>query len=179
MSRVGINGMGRIGRATLKILLDTPQLDLVAVNDLIPIDSVAYLLGYDTVYGRYSGDIMVEDGSLIINGWEIRYFSDKDPAGLPWKDMDVDTVFECTGVFEEKEDLEKHIQAGAGRVILSAPSKSEGVPTVVHGVNEPRADTRILSCASCTTNCITPVVEVVGRRIGIKKSMMTTIHAYT
>jgi len=179
MTRVAINGLGRIGRAAFKVLVDTPQLDLVAVNDLTPIDGAAYLLRYDTVYGRNANEVRAAGESLMVNGWEIRYYSERDPAALPWKDMEVDIAFECTGVFTRKEDLEKHLEAGARIAILSAPAKGEGVPTVVHGVNKPEKGSRIISTASCTTNCITPVVEVIGRRIGISKSMMTTIHAYT
>ncbi len=179
MTRAAVNGMGRIGRAALKVILDTPELDLVAVNDLTPVEGTVYLLKYDTVYGRYEKELRAAGESLLVDGWEIRYYSEKDPAGLPWKDLEVDIVFECTGVFDEKEDLEKHLDAGAKRVILSAPAKSPEIPTVVHGVNRPPDSEKIISCASCTTNCITPVVEVMGRRIGIRKSMMTTIHAYT
>jgi glyceraldehyde 3-phosphate dehydrogenase len=115
----------------------------------------------------------------MIDGKPCRYFSEKDPSQLPWSSLGVDIVLECTGVFTKREDLEKHIRAGAGYVILSAPAKSDDVVTVVHGVNTLEGDTRILACASCTTNCITPVVEIIGRRIGIKKAIMTTVHAYT
>jgi glyceraldehyde 3-phosphate dehydrogenase len=179
MTRVAVNGLGRIGRAAFKVLMDTPELDLVAVNDLTPIEGAAYLLKYDTVYGRYAKEVRAAGESLMVNGWEIRYYSERDPAALPWKDMKVDIALECTGVFTRKEDLEKHLEAGARIAILSAPAKGEGVPTVVHGVNQPDKGARIISTASCTTNCITPVVEIIGRRIGIRKSMMTTIHAYT
>jgi glyceraldehyde 3-phosphate dehydrogenase len=179
MTRVAVNGLGRIGRAALKVLVDTPELDLVAVNDLTPIEGAVYLLKYDTVYGRYANEVRASAESLLVNGWEIRYFSEKDPAKLPWKDLEVDIAFECTGFFTKREDLEKHLDAGARIVILSAPAKSEGMPTVVHGVNQPEKGSRIISTASCTTNCITPVVEIIGRRIGIRKSMMTTVHAYT
>jgi glyceraldehyde 3-phosphate dehydrogenase len=179
MARVAINGMGRIGRAALRILVDTPELDPVAINDLTPIEGIAYLLKYDTVYGKYANEVRTAGESLLVDGWEIRYYSEKDPSKLPWKDMEVDIAFECTGIFSKGEDLQKHLDAGAKRVILSAPAKSEDVPTIVHGVNRPEKGNRMISTASCTTNCITPVVEVIGRRIGIKKSMMTTIHAYT
>jgi glyceraldehyde 3-phosphate dehydrogenase len=138
-----------------------------------------YLLKYDTVYGRYDKTVDRDEENLIIDGQPIRYHSEKDPARLPWQSLGVDIVLECTGVFTKREDLEKHIQAGAKYVILSAPAKSDDVVTVVHGVNTLEGDTRILACASCTTNCITPVVEIVGRRIGIKKAIMTTVHAYT
>ena len=180
MVRVAINGLGRIGRAAFKIILDTPDLELVAVNDIVPVDNLAYLLKYDTVYGRYEKTVEVDGSSLVIGGKKYKVFSERNPAQLPWGDLGIDVVFECTGVFTRREDLEKHIQAGAKYVILSAPSKSEDVITVVHGVNQPeKGSVQIISCASCTTNCITPVVEILGRRIGVKKAMMTTIHAYT
>jgi glyceraldehyde 3-phosphate dehydrogenase len=180
MAKVAINGLGRIGRATFKIILETPELELVAVNDLVPPDNLAYLLKYDTVYGRYDKKVESDGDSLIVEGKRVRVFNQRDPAQLPWGDLGLDLVFECTGVFTRKEDLEKHLQAGAKFVVLSAPAKSEDIGTVVHGVNKPKDDSvRMISCASCTTNSIAPVVEIVGRRIGIKKAIMTTIHAYT
>lgn len=179
MAKVAINGMGRIGRATLKILADTSDMQVVAINDLIPLDNLAYLLRYDTVYRRFAHTVDHEGDTLRIAGNSCRYYREKDPGGLPWKDLDIDLVFECTGVFRKREDLQKHLQAGAKRVLLSAPAKSEGVPFVVHGVNQAEEDAQLVSCASCTTNCITPVVEVVDREIGIRKATMTTIHAYT
>lgn len=179
MATIAINGLGRIGRAALKIILGTPELELVAVNDIVPIENIAYLLKYDTVYGRYDKAVEANGENLLIAGKSIRYLSEKDPTRLPWSSLGVDIVLECTGVFTKREDLEKHVEAGAKYVILSAPAKSDDVVTVVHGVNTLDGDTRILACASCTTNCITPVVEIVGRRIGIKKAIMTTVHAYT
>jgi len=179
MANVAINGMGRIGRATLKIVLETPELELAAVNDLVSPDNIAYLLTYDSVYGRYNKEVRADGASLIVGGKRYTIFSEKDPENLPWADLDVDIVFECTGVFTRKEDLEKHIRAGAKKAILSAPAKDDEVPTVVHGVNTPEEGAQIISCASCTTNCITPVVEIMGRRIGVRKAIMTTIHAYT
>jgi glyceraldehyde 3-phosphate dehydrogenase len=179
MSTIAINGLGRIGRAALKIIMETPELELVAVNDIVPIKNIVYLLKYDTVYGRYEKAVEEDGANLIIDGKSVHFFSEKDPAHLPWSSVGVDIVLECTGVFTKREQLEKHIQAGAKYVILSAPAKSDDVVTVVHGVNTLEGDTRILACASCTTNCITPVVEIIGRRIGIKKAIMTTVHAYT
>jgi glyceraldehyde 3-phosphate dehydrogenase len=179
MATIAINGLGRIGRAALKIIMDTPGLEVVAVNDIVPIENIVYLLKYDTVYGRYEKTVEGNGETLTIGGKDCRYFSEKDPARLPWSSLRVDIVLECTGVFTKREDLEKHVQAGAKYVILSAPAKSDDVVTVVHGVNTLEGDTRILACASCTTNCITPVVEIIGRRIGIKKAIMTTVHAYT
>jgi glyceraldehyde 3-phosphate dehydrogenase len=180
MARVAINGLGRIGRAALKIILETPELELVALNDIVPADNIVYLLKYDTVYGRYEKTVATDGDSLTIAGKKFGLYKEKDPTQLPWGKLNVDIVFECTGVFTKGEDLAKHIQAGAKFVVLSAPAKSEDVDTVVYGVNDVKnGDVRIISCASCTTNCITPVVEIMGRRIGIKKAIMTTIHAYT
>ena len=179
MANVAINGLGRIGRATLKIIQETDGLDLVAVNDIVPIDNISYLLRFDTVYGRYDKSVETKDGELIVDGKSIKYLSEKDPTQLPWEELKVDLVFESTGVFTNRQDLEKHLEAGAKHVILSAPAKDE-VMTVVHGTTEKMEENpAIISCASCTTNCITPVVEILGRRVGIKKATMTTIHAYT
>jgi glyceraldehyde 3-phosphate dehydrogenase len=179
MAKVAINGLGRIGRAALKIVLDTPELELVAANDIAAPDNLAYLLKYDTVYGRYEKPVASNEDGLIIAGTKYRLFREKDPARLPWSTLGIDIVLECTGVFTRREDLAKHIQAGAKNVILSAPTKSDDIVTVVHGVNRPDGTANIIACASCTTNCITPVVEIMGRRIGAKKAIMTTVHAYT
>lgn len=179
MPNVAINGLGRIGRAALKILLDADGLDLVAVNDIADVENLGYLLKYDTVYGRYHRKIDTADGALLVDGRRIPAFAERDPATLPWADLGVDLVLECTGVFTSEDDLTKHVQAGASYVILSAPTTAESVPTVVHGVNHPEGDPQIVSCASCTTNCITPVVEVMHRNIGVQRAVMTTTHAYT
>jgi glyceraldehyde 3-phosphate dehydrogenase len=175
MPTVAINGLGRIGRAALKILLDSDGLELAAVNDIAAADNLAYLLNYDTVYGRYHHKVSAEDGALVVDDRRIPVFAERDPGALPW----VDLVLECTGVFTTEEDLRRHIRAGASFVILSAPTKSQNVPTVVHGVNRPDGQPRIISCASCTTNCITPVIEIAHRRIGVERAVMTTVHAYT
>lgn len=177
--RIAINGLGRIGRATLKIVLDESELELVAVNDIAPADNLAYLLKYDSAYGRYEQAVEAHKDALVIDGKNYNVLGEKDPEKLPWKDLGVDLVFECTGLFRNREDLEKHLRAGAKNVILSAPAKSDDVPTVVYGANEPEGNPNIISCASCTTNGITPVVEVMGRRIGIKKAIMNTVHGYT
>lgn len=180
MAKVAINGFGRIGRAVFKILLDVPELDPVAINDLVPTDNLAYLLKYDTVYGRYDKTVEVDGDDLVVAGKRYKVLHESDPAQLPWGDLGIDIAFECTGVFTKRQDLEKHIRAGAKSAILSAPTRSEDVDTVVHGVNTPEEKApQIISCASCTTNSIGPVVEVMGRRIGVKKAIMTTIHAYT
>jgi len=180
MKTVAINGLGRIGRATLKIVMAHPELELVAVNDVAPIANMVYMLKYDSVYGRYEKEVCrSNDGkSLVVEDHGIYYYTEKDPSQLPWKEHDIDVVFECTGIFTKTDELQKHLDAGAKQVILSAPTKSEEMPTVVHGVNENQGK-KIISCASCTTNCITPVVEVMRRRIGVEKAIMTTVHAYT
>lgn len=179
MSKVAINGLGRIGRATFKIILETPELECVAVNDLVPAETLAYLLKYDSVYGRYPGEVGHDSEGLIVSGKHYKLLNEKDPAALPWGDLGVEVAFECTGLFTKREDLEKHVKAGAKHAILSAPSKSEDVPTVVHGVNRADSSVKVLSCASCTTNCISPVAEVMDRRVGVEKAIMTTVHAYT
>jgi glyceraldehyde 3-phosphate dehydrogenase len=179
MTKVAINGLGRIGRAALKIIRDTPELELVAVNDIADVDNIAYLLRGDTVYGRYEETVEAGDGELIVGGESIPYLSERDPANLPWEEMDVKLVFECTGLFKDAETAGKHIEAGAEWVIISAPTKDEAVPTVVHGVNTVEGETNILSCASCTTNSVAPIIEILGRRVGIEKALMTTIHGYT
>jgi glyceraldehyde 3-phosphate dehydrogenase len=179
MYRVAINGLGRIGRATFKIVLGWPELEIVALNDLVPADNLAYLLKYDSVYGRYNKRVEYDDNGLTVDGKRYRLLNEKDPAALPWGEMGIDVVFECTGRFTSREDLEKHIKAGAKHAILSAPSKGKDVPTVIHGVNAPDGSMRAISCASCTTNCIAPVAEIMDRRIGVKKAVMTTVHAYT
>ncbi|RDY59403.1 type I glyceraldehyde-3-phosphate dehydrogenase [Flagellimonas nanhaiensis] len=177
--KIGINGMGRIGRAALKVINETPGLEVVAVNDIVPIENTAYLLKYDTVYGVYEKEVSHESDTLEVDGNKIHYTSIRNPEELPWKEHGVDLVIESTGVFTKGEDAERHIKAGAKTVVISAPTKSEDTPTVVHGVNSEDGDTSVFSCASCTTNNISPVVEILGRRIGIKKAIMTTVHAYT
>lgn len=178
MTKIAINGLGRIGRASLKIILETPELKLAAINDIAPVETLAYLLTYDTVYGRFGKTVEVGDGSLRIEGREIPVLSEKDPADLPWKEMGVEIVLECTGLFRTMDGVRKHIEAGATHAILSAPSKSEEMATVVHGTSE-RERPAVFSCASCTTNGITPVFEVVARRVGVRKAAMTTVHGYT
>ncbi|MFA4904323.1 MAG: type I glyceraldehyde-3-phosphate dehydrogenase [Desulfobaccales bacterium] len=179
MTKVAINGMGRIGRAAFKVIMDNPDLELVAVNDLMELGNLVYLLNYDTVYGVYKHRVAASGDNVEVAGKSIKFLSVKDPAQLPWKDLGVEIALECTGLFTQAEGLSKHIAAGAKYAMLSAPPKGPEVCCIVHGVTKPGIDDRMISCASCTTNCITPVVEVMGRRIGIKKAVMTTIHAYT
>jgi glyceraldehyde 3-phosphate dehydrogenase (phosphorylating) len=179
MAGIAINGLGRIGRAALKIIEDTSGAEVVAVNDLIPLDNLAYLLRYDTVYGRYHKTVTAADGALIVGGRMLPVLACRDPAELPWGDLGVELVLECTGAFRREGDLKKHLAAGARFVILSAPARTETVATVVHGVNRAPAGEQVISCASCTTNCITPVAEVLDRRFGVRQAIMTTVHAYT
>ena len=179
MKRVAINGFGRIGRAALKVIMDTPELEVVAINDLMTLENAAYLLQYDTVYRTYNKDVSFEEGKLKVGDKTIPYLSIKDPAQLPWKDHKVAVVIESTGLFTNREDAEKHLQAGAKHVVISGPTKSVDTPTIVHGVNTEEGKVAIFSCASCTTNNISPVIEILGRRIGIKKAILNTTHAYT
>ena len=180
MAKVAINGLGRIGRATLKVVLETPELELVGVNDIADRDNIAYLIRYDSVYGRFGENVHAEEGKLIVDDNEINFYSERDPADLPWKELGVDIVFESTGLFKDSASAGKHVEAGAKYVIISAPTGDPDLPTIVHGVSEIAGDhPQIISCASCTTNSITPVVDVIGRYFGIQKALLTTIHGYT
>ena len=179
MKKIAINGFGRIGRAALKVITETPGLEVVAINDLMNIDNAAYLLTYDSVYGKYENEVNVQDNYLRIGDRKILFLSEKDPAKLPWKKLDIDVVIESTGLFTNREDAEKHIHAGAKNVVISAPTKSADMPTIIHGVNTADGKTSIFSCASCTTNNIGPIIEIIDRRIGIKKAILNTVHAYT
>jgi glyceraldehyde 3-phosphate dehydrogenase len=178
-SKVAINGLGRIGRAALKLAVEHPELDVVAVNEIGSLDNMVYLLRYDTAYGRYERQVEAVEGKLVIDGKPLVYLSERDPGQLPWGDLGVDLVLECTGRFTEREDAEKHVRAGARWVVLSGPAKSPDVPTIIHGVNRPDGQTQIISCASCTTNNITPLVEILDRHFGVEKALLTTVHAYT
>ena len=182
MIKVAINGFGRIGRLAFREMITGNDFDVVAINDLTDAETLAYLLKYDTNHRSFHEDkISFEGDELIINGTKrIKVYSEKDPAALPWRDLDVDVVFECTGLFTKKEDAHKHIEAGAKKVIISAPSKGD-VETVVYNVNDDILDgsEEIISAASCTTNCLAPVLKVIEDNIGIKKGYMTTVHAYT
>jgi len=179
MKKIAINGFGRIGRASLKLILETPGLEITAVNDLMTLENAAYLLKYDSIYGKYKADIRIEGQQLVVNDKKIKFLSERDPAKLPWKDLAIDVVIESTGLFTKREDADKHIQAGSKTVIISGPTSSKDTPTVVYGVNTDDGRTAVFSCGSCTTNNIGPVIEIIGRRIGIKKAILNTIHAYT
>lgn len=180
-TRVAINGFGRIGRNAFKVAFERGDLEIVAINDLTDNKTLAHLLKHDTNYGKYQHDVGFSDSNITVNGQEIRVFSEKDPANLPWKDLSIDVVIESTGFFTKPEAARAHIQAGAKKVIISAPVKGEGAPTVVLGVNEDQLEgaADIVSNASCTTNCITPVAAVIETNFGIEKAMMTTVHSYT
>lgn len=181
MTRVAINGFGRIGRNALKILMDRDDAEVVAINDITDAKTLAHLLKYDSSYGAYDKEVTAKENSIVIDGYEIPIYAEKEPAKLPWKDLDVDVVIESTGFFTKPEDARAHIDAGAKRVVISAPAKGEGAKTVVIGVNEEviEDDDEILSNASCTTNCIAPVMKVLEDEFGIEKAMMTTVHSYT
>lgn len=179
--KVAINGFGRIGRNAFKIAHNHPELEIVAINDITSTDVLAYLLKHDSNYGAYQEEVGHDASNLIISGKSIRVTAEKDPALLPWKDLAVDIVIESTGRFTNASDASKHLQAGAKRVVISGPAKGEGVGTFVVGVNEHdlAATDTVVSNASCTTNCITPVAVVIQEKFGIEKAMMTTVHSYT
>ena len=181
MIKVAINGFGRIGRLVARIILDNPSFELVAINDLTDAEQLAYLLKYDTSHRTFMKDKIRNDGdNIIIDDVSVKVFSEKDPSNLPWKDLNIDLVFECTGLFTKKEDAYKHIEAGSKKVIISAPAKGD-VKTIVYNVNNNILDgsEEIISAASCTTNCLAPVLRVVDYYLKIKKGYMTTVHAYT
>lgn len=179
--RIAINGFGRIGRLTFRNLIADPSVEVVAINDLTDNATLAHLLRNDSVHGRFDGTVEHTDDSLVVNGNKIDASAERDPSKLKWADMGVDIVLECTGLFVTKEKASAHLQAGAKKVLLSAPAKGGDVPTVVIGVN---ADTledsaTVISNASCTTNCLAPMVKVLDDAFGVDKGLMTTIHAYT
>ena len=181
MVRLAINGFGRIGRCAFKIAFERRDAEIVAINSLGDAKTFAHLLKYDSAYGVYDHDISYDDKHLIIDDQKILFLSEPDPVKLPWEKLQIDTVMECTGVFCNPADARAHIKAGARKVVISAPAKGPGAKTVVLGVNEEvvTADDEILSCASCTTNCIAPVMKILEDNFGITKATMTTIHSYT
>ena len=182
MKKVAINGFGRIGRLAFREMITTTDFDVVAINDLTKAEDLAYLLKYDTNHRSFHEDMIShdEDEIIINNRKKIKVYSEKDPANLPWAQLGVDVVLECTGLFTKKEDAEKHIMAGAKKVIISAPGKGD-MKTIVYNVNSDTLDgtETIISAASCTTNCLAPVLKVLEDNIGIEKGFMTTVHAYT
>jgi glyceraldehyde 3-phosphate dehydrogenase len=180
-TKVAINGFGRIGRITFRIAHDREDLDIVAVNDLTDTKTLAYLLAHDTNYGRYHHKVEYDDQNLIIDGKAIRVYAEKDPTALPWKDLDVDVVVESTGRFTTSETAGAHITAGAKRVVISAPTKSDDVQTIVIGANDELLKTcgNIISNASCTTNSVAAIMDIIDQEFGIEKAMLTTVHSDT
>ncbi|MFZ5945726.1 MAG: ArsJ-associated glyceraldehyde-3-phosphate dehydrogenase [Bacillota bacterium] len=179
--KVGINGFGRIGRNVFRAALGQEGIDIVAVNDLTDAKTLAHLLKYDSVHGTFPGKVEAKENSIVVDGKEIKVFAEKDPAALPWGSLGVQVVVESTGRFTNGKDAKKHLQAGAKKVIISAPAKEEDI-TIVMGVNEDKYDPanhHILSNASCTTNCLAPVAKVLNDKFGIKRGLMTTVHSYT
>jgi glyceraldehyde 3-phosphate dehydrogenase len=183
MTKIAINGFGRIGRPSLKIALEKENLEVVAINDLTDLKTVAHLLKYDSSYGRYDRKVEIDEeaSELIIEGKRIKYLSEKDPEKLPWGELGVQIVLECTGVFEDREKSQKHLDAGAKKVVLSSPPKGD-IPVFLIGVNEDKYDPEtdhIISNGSCTTNCLAPMIKVLDENFGVEKGFMTTTHSYT
>ncbi|MBZ4646584.1 MAG: hypothetical protein PWR27_1991 [Petroclostridium sp.] len=181
--KVGINGFGRIGRNAFKVIMEkfADQIDVVAINDLTDSKTLAHLLKYDSCFGKFDGTVEVKEGAIIVNGKEIKIVAERDPANLPWADLGVQIVIESTGLFTKREAAEKHLKAGAKKVVISAPATNEDI-TIVMGVNEDQYDPaqhHIISNASCTTNCLAPFAKVIDAEFGIVKGLMTTVHSYT
>jgi len=182
MKRVAINGFGRIGRAFFRIAWGNPNIEVVAVNDpFLPEESARYLLRYDSVYGRFDHDVKVGEGTLSVDGKGVALLAEREPNKLPWGEMNVDVVIESTGVFLSPEKADLHLQAGAKRVLLSAPAKGEGILQVVYGVNDDAItdDMKIVSAASCTTNSFVPVMYILEKEVGVEHALLTTVHGYT
>ncbi|TWI60021.1 type I glyceraldehyde-3-phosphate dehydrogenase [Halalkalibacter nanhaiisediminis] len=180
-TKIGINGFGRIGRNVFRAALNNPNVEVVAINDLTDANMLAHLLKYDTVHGRIDAEVSVNGNALVVNGQEINISAERDPAKLAWADRGVEVVVESTGFFTKREDAAKHLEAGAKKVIISAPASDEDI-TVVMGVNEDKYDAgshHVISNASCTTNCLAPFAKVLNDKFGIKRGMMTTVHSYT
>lgn len=180
MTRIAINGFGRIGRQVLRLLIEEKDVQLVAINDLVGPEMLAQLFEFDSLYGRVRAEVKLEDGHLICGDQRIAMFAESNPANLPWKDLGVDVVLECTGRFKDEESAKVHIQAGAKKVLISAPAK-DPIKNIVYGVNDGvvSADDLVLSAASCTTNCLAPMVKVLHENFGIEKGFIATTHAYT
>ncbi len=178
-TKIGINGFGRIGRIAFRIAAQNENVEVVAINDLLDVDHLAYLLKYDSVHGKYKGSVEVKDGNLFVDGNKIRVTSEKNPADLKWSDVEVEVVLDCTGIFTDKDNAKAHLDAGAKKVVISAPSKT--APMFVMGVNhqDVTADDHIVSNASCTTNCLAPLAKVIDDEFGLVEGLMTTVHAST
>jgi len=177
---VAINGFGRIGRIAFRIANENPNINIVGINDLLEVDHLAYMLRYDSTHGKFNGEVEVKDGNLVVDGNEIRVSAEKNPADLKWDALNVDVVLECTGIFKTQETAKGHLDAGAKKVVISAPTK-EDVPMFVMGVNHEKAtaEDKIVSNASCTTNCLAPLAKVIDDEFGIVEGLMTTVHAST
>ncbi|GMQ74467.1 type I glyceraldehyde-3-phosphate dehydrogenase [Tetragenococcus halophilus] len=181
-TKVAINGFGRIGRLALRRILEaSDELEVVAINDLTDNEDLAYLLKYDTAQGRFPYSVEVKEDALVVDGKDIKAYAEKDPSQLPWKENGIDLVLECTGLFTDAADAHAHIDAGAKKVLISAPAKSKDTKLVVYGVNHETitAEDNIVSAASCTTNCLAPVVKVLNDKFGVDRALMTTVHSYT
>lgn len=180
-TRVAINGFGRIGRNAFKVAFERSDIEIVAINDLTDTRTLAHLLKHDSNYGTYQHDVSFDATNIIVNGKHIKVLAEKEPATLPWSDLKIDVVVESTGFFVDPAKAKAHVDAGAKKVVISAPAKGEGATTIVLGVNEEKLEdsSDIISNASCTTNCITPVAAVIESHFGIEKAMMTTVHSYT
>ncbi len=179
--RVAINGFGRIGRCVFRIAQERPDIEIVAINDLTDAKTLAHLLKYDSVHGQFNHEVKALENSIVVDGKEIKIYTVKDPADLPWKELNVDVAIEATGLFTDKDKAEKHLAAGAKKVFISAPAKGEDL-TIVYGVNHDKYNKEIhhvLSNASCTTNCYAPITYIIHKHFGIKKGLMTTVHSYT
>jgi len=180
MKRVAINGFGRIGRTVLRLINEMSDVEVVAINDLTDPLQLAYLFKYDSVHRTLDGSVSYEDDAIIVNGKSIKVFKESDPVNLPWKELNIDVVLECTGVFVSKEKCKAHIEAGAKKVIISAPAKDDA-KTIVYGVNDDllTEEDEIISCASCTTNCLAPIVYLLHKNYGVEQGFMSTVHAMT
>lgn len=178
--KIGINGFGRIGRLAFRAAINRPEIEIVGINDLVEPDYMAYMLKYDSTHGKFDGSVEVKDGNLVVNGKTIRVTAEKDPANLKWNEVGAEVIIESTGFFLTQELAQKHIDAGAKKVVMSAPAKDD-TPTFVMGVNhkELKADQNIVSNASCTTNCLAPIAKVLNDKFGIVEGLMTTVHAVT
>lgn len=181
ITKVAINGFGRIGRSAFKIAWERSDLEVVAINDLTDTKTLAYLLKYDSNYGTYGHEVGYDEQSIIVDGKPVRVLAEKDPGQLPWRDMDIDVVIESTGLFTDLDGAGKHVQAGAKRVVISGPTKSEGIDMIVLGANDDKVKgaTQIVSNASCTTNSLGAVMAILDAEFGVQKSLLTTVHSYT
>jgi glyceraldehyde 3-phosphate dehydrogenase len=180
--RIAINGFGRIGRGFCRLVLQEPNIELVAINDLTDADTLAHLLKYDSIHGVLGQDVATDNDAILVGSHRIRMFQNKDPELLPWRDLDIDIVIESTGIFRTREGVSAHLRAGAKQVIITAPSSTDDVPTVVLGVNDSileEDDLSVISNASCTTNCAAPMVKVIEELCGIQQAYITTVHSYT